>query len=66
MSLSASQRRRVALAALALVGAYKLTQPAHASGLPRPAANSPQVAAPKHRATEPLRLDPPTRLARPA
>ncbi len=59
MSLSAQQRRLIAMMALALVGAYKLTQPAHASGLPRVPANSPQAAAPKQRATASLRFDPP-------
>jgi len=59
MPLSAQQRRLIAMMALALVGAYKLTQPAHASGLPRVAANSPQAAAPKGRATEPQTFDPP-------
>lgn len=59
MSLPASRRRLIALAALALVGAYNLTQPAHACGLPRPAASSPQESAPKRRAAEALRFDPP-------
>ncbi len=59
MPLSASQRRLTAITALAIVGAYQLTQPAHAGGLPRPAASSPQESAPKRRAAEPLRFDPP-------
>jgi len=59
MSLSSSLRRRVAITALAIVGIHLLTQAAHAGGLPRPAANSPQEGQPWRRAAEPLRLDPP-------
>jgi len=59
MPLSASQRRLIAVAALATVGACQLKQPAHAGGLPRPAASSPQEGQPKRCTAEPLRFAPP-------
>ncbi|KQV88944.1 MULTISPECIES: hypothetical protein [unclassified Roseateles] len=62
MPIPALQRRLIGLAALAVLGVYHLTRPAHACGLPRPAsAVVPESAASaaKRRNDTALRFDPP-------
>jgi hypothetical protein len=62
MHLQPRPRRQIASAALALLGVYNLTHPAHAGGLPRPASAAMQempASAAKRRNETPLRFDPP-------